>query len=102
MDAGSGGSIEISLKKIQADAQNKQEYSAWSKTICDCPWISDRTKAIVKKDNSKSQRIVEWSDSLRKECTLRGRIWAEFVNLRYYYGKQRNLSRHDIKRILDI
>ena len=102
VDAGSGGSIEISLKKIQADAQNKQEYSAWSKTICDCPWISDRTKAIVKKDNSKSQRIVEWSDSLRKECTLRGRIWAEFVNLRYYYGKHKNLSRHDIKRILDI
>ena len=101
-DAGTGGAIEISLKKIQEEAQNKQEFSNWASTIADCPWISDRTKAIVKKDNSKSLRIFEWSDSLRKECTLRGRIWAEFVNLRYYYGKHKNLSRQDIRRILDI
>ena len=101
-ESGKYGAIEKHLKKLQSDAHNKQEYSTWAKTICACPWLSDRTKAIVKKDNSKSLKIIEWVDTMRKECSLRGQIFAEFVNLRYYYGKHRNLSRDYIKRILNV
>ena len=101
-ESGKYGAIEKHLKKLQSDAHNKQEYSTWAKTICACPWLSDRTKAIVKKDNSKSLKIIEWVDTMRKECSLRGQIFAEFVNLRYYYGKHRNLSRDYIERILNV
>jgi len=96
------GAISNRLKKVMEEKELKNNAKNYADNLDQCEWLSDRTYKILKKNPEKSHRIVAVMDKLMAEDTLRATILKKFVNLRHYWGGQRELTREDMKRILKL
>lgn len=96
------GAISNRLKKVMEEKELKNNAKNFAENLEQCEWLSDRTYKILKKNPEKSHRIVALFDKIWQEDSLRSTILKKFVNLKHYWGGQRELTKEDMKRILKL
>jgi hypothetical protein len=96
------GDISNRLKKVMDATALKTNARNYADNLDQCEWLSDRTYKILKKKPEKSLRIIALMDKLMAEDTLRATILKKFVNLKHYWGGQRELTKEDMKKILKL
>ena len=103
-DIGIAANSPISIRK-NAIFQEQRESSIvenYSSNIQMANWVSDRTKRIVKKYPYKSKRVVDFLKSIQSEDSLRGKILKEFVTLDHSFRGNRDVSKSDMTKILNL
>ena len=103
-DIGIAANSPISIRK-NAIEQERREGSIvenYSSNIQMANWVSDRTKRIVKKYPYKSKRVVDFLKSIQSEDSLRGKILKEFVTLDHSFRGNRDVSKSDMTKILNL
>ena len=103
-DIGIAANSPISIRKnaIKQEQIEGGLMKNYASNIQRANWVSDRTKRIVKEYPSKSKRLVDFLRSIQSEDSLRGNILKEFVTLDHSFRRNRDVSKSDMTKILNL